>query len=138
MILGVLPKIHRSGGWVSVLGLTYWSSWGLGWISTGESGYWQGSPHDPSDGITTVYNPIFATATKMRLSYTTVSGTASPVIGDFENGINAFFAGGSSGTYVSEATLTRPIDSNISYIQMDPGDSGVSSVTITNIEIYIP
>lgn len=130
------PAMH----WVAAFGPTHWDAPG------GGSGFtWNGSafvnpgPGPGVDQITAKTSGLLASAQKIRITYTNV-GIAVPYITLPSGFQQAFPEELSDGTWTDTLWIYLPPDGIPvgSNIMMDPGESGLESVTISNIEVYVP
>lgn len=117
--------------WFSVMGTTYWTTSGM----TG-TGPYTDSGIMVGDGLLSNAVTLYGSATKIRITYTNV-GTSSPAISDiYGTGLNSFFPQRGTGTWTDEATINWTMGAD-TFLTMDSADSGLSSVSITNIEVLV-
>lgn len=127
------PVVEPVYQWVPVMGPTYWSTSGLPWNGTA----YASNSIMVGDGLYSTDNSVLKSATKVRVTYTNV-GSTSPYIADINGtGMGSFFAQRANGTWADVTDINGWVINQGTWLSFDVGDTGLSSITVSNIEVYV-
>ena len=127
------PVLAPVYAWVSAFGPTHWEATDFTWTGT------TFVCTSPIATIKAKATALLASARKVRITYTN-TGPAYPIITRTDLYFQEYFTErAEDGTWTDELWAPLPVGGIPfdSRLQFDPGDNGLQSVTLSNIEVYI-